>query len=83
MLNAFRGSQNYKKTMWKKLKALHRIWIAIALPKISNFFLLSMFKFVTIAAAYRPDAPSSKKYVIEHPKFWWGHSAIFGLEKYK
>ena len=42
-----------------------------------------MFKFVTIAAAYRPDAPTSKKYVIELPKFWWGHSAIFGLEKYK
>ena len=34
----FRGSQNYKKTMWKKLRALHRIWLAITLTYIVIMF---------------------------------------------
>ena len=62
----FRDPQTYKKVMWKRLKALFRISLRIALTHISDsrdFFC----KFLAVAAPGRADAPISKKYAQPSP----------------
>ena len=63
------GLKITKKTIRKKLKPLHHIWLAIALTKISNF-LFSLFKFVAFVAANRADTPTSKKNFSVNTPYW-------------